>query len=145
MLLEATDTGISRTGAYNTMHSVWFLFSVSRRIKKPMVRNLYYGSWPGPRHFIETWCGIFQSESGSVRVPLHTGIQILNIFLLTSPMYRVSDPHWFNADPDTDPDPAFFLIADPDPDQEFDDLKWNPAHVDLSLSPSLLSAPGPYS
>ncbi len=21
---------------------------------------------------------------------------------------RVSDPHWFNADPDTDPDPAFF-------------------------------------
>ncbi len=25
---------------------------------------------------------------------------------------RVSDPHWFNADPD--PDPAFFLIADPD-------------------------------
>ncbi len=34
---------------------------------------------------------------------------------------RVSDPHWFNADPDTDPDPAFFLIADPDPG--FDDLK----------------------
>ncbi len=27
---------------------------------------------------------------------------------------RVSDPHWFNADPDTDPDPEFFLIADPD-------------------------------
>jgi hypothetical protein len=27
---------------------------------------------------------------------------------------RVSDPHWFNADPDTDPDLAFFLIADPD-------------------------------
>ncbi len=26
--------------------------------------------------------------------------------------HRVSDPHWFNADPDTDP--AFFLIADPD-------------------------------
>ncbi len=33
---------------------------------------------------------------------------------------RVSDPHWFNAD--SDPDPAFFLIADPDPG--FDDLKW---------------------
>ncbi len=30
---------------------------------------------------------------------------------------RVSDPHGFNADPD----PAFFLIADPDPG--FDDLK----------------------
>ncbi len=28
--------------------------------------------------------------------------------------FRVSDPHWFNADPDTDPDPAFFIIADPD-------------------------------
>ncbi len=47
---------------------------------------------------------------------------------------RVSDPHWFNADPDTDPDPAFFLIADldsgsgfririPDPDRVFGDLK----------------------
>ena len=34
---------------------------------------------------------------------------------------RVSDPHWFIADPDTDPDPAFFLIADPDPG--FGDLK----------------------
>ncbi len=28
--------------------------------------------------------------------------------------WRVVDPRWFNADPDTDPDPAFFLIADPD-------------------------------
>jgi len=28
---------------------------------------------------------------------------------------RVADPHWFNADRDTDPDPAFFIIADPDP------------------------------
>ncbi len=30
---------------------------------------------------------------------------------------RVSDPHWFNADPD----PTFFLIADPDavPDPGF--------------------------
>ncbi len=26
----------------------------------------------------------------------------------------VSDTHWFNADPDTDPDPAFFVIADMD-------------------------------
>ncbi len=25
-----------------------------------------------------------------------------------SVLCRVSDPHWFNADPDTDPDPAFF-------------------------------------
>ncbi len=32
---------------------------------------------------------------------------------------RVSDPHWFNADPDTHPDPAFFLIADPDPNPQF--------------------------
>jgi hypothetical protein len=28
---------------------------------------------------------------------------------------RDSDPHWLKADPDTNPDPAFFLIADPDP------------------------------
>ncbi len=41
--------------------------------------------------------------------------------LSAAPAARVSDPHWFNADPDTDPDPAFFLIADPDPG--FDDLK----------------------
>jgi hypothetical protein len=32
-------------------------------------------------------------------------------------MSRVSNPHLFNADPD----PTFFLIADPDPG--FDDLK----------------------
>ncbi len=37
---------------------------------------------------------------------------------------RVSDPHCFNADPDTDPDPAFFLIADPDSGPAwYDDLK----------------------
>ncbi len=28
------------------------------------------------------------------------------------------DPHGFNAYPDTDTDPAFFLIADPDPDSD---------------------------
>ncbi len=28
---------------------------------------------------------------------------------------RVADPHRFNEDPDTDPDPPFFLVADPDP------------------------------
>ncbi len=43
---------------------------------------------------------------------------------------RVSDPHWFNADPDTDPDPANFSICGsgfririPAPDLGFDDLK----------------------
>jgi hypothetical protein len=34
---------------------------------------------------------------------------------------RVSDPHCFNADPDTDRDPAFCQIAYPDPG--FVDLK----------------------
>ena len=33
---------------------------------------------------------------------------------------RVVDPHRFNSDPDTDPDPAFFIIADPDPDHNAD-------------------------
>jgi hypothetical protein len=33
----------------------------------------------------------------------------------TSVLCRVADPHWFTADPDTDPDPAVFLIADSDP------------------------------
>ncbi len=36
---------------------------------------------------------------------------------------RVSDPHWFNADPVADPDPAFFLIAYPD--QDFYHLQYN--------------------
>jgi hypothetical protein len=35
--------------------------------------------------------------------------------LLCYTLSRVSDPHGFNVDPDTDPDPAIFLIADPDP------------------------------
>ncbi len=30
------------------------------------------------------------------------------------PMRRVSDLHWFNADLDRDPNPAFFIIADPE-------------------------------
>jgi hypothetical protein len=42
---------------------------------------------------------------------------------------RVSDPHWFNADSDTDPDPAFFLIADPDPEPGFDDLKLKKIYI----------------
>jgi hypothetical protein len=28
-------------------------------------------------------------------------------------MNSVSDPHWLYADPDTDPDPAFWTNADP--------------------------------
>ncbi len=36
---------------------------------------------------------------------------------------RVSYPHWFYADPDTDPDPTFFLIADPDPGFDYQKLK----------------------
>ncbi len=31
---------------------------------------------------------------------------------------RVVDAHWFNADPDTDPDTVFFITADPDPDPD---------------------------
>ena len=51
-------------------------------------------------------------------------IKLANSHLSTGPpesppKLRVSDPHWFNADPD----PEFFLIADPDPDPGFDDLK----------------------
>ncbi len=34
--------------------------------------------------------------------------------------FRAVDPHWCNADPDTDPDLAFFLIADLDPDPNAD-------------------------
>jgi hypothetical protein len=38
--------------------------------------------------------------------------------------------HRFNADPDTDSDPAFFLIADPDPDPN--DQNWK-KNVDQKL------------
>ncbi len=31
----------------------------------------------------------------------------------------VSDPHCFNADPDANSDPAFYVNADPDPDPGF--------------------------
>jgi hypothetical protein len=41
----------------------------------------------------------------------------------TAVTIRVANPHWFNADPDRDPDLAFFLIADPHPDPGFDYLK----------------------
>jgi hypothetical protein len=37
--------------------------------------------------------------------------------VIISVMVRVEDP-------DTDPDPAFFLIADPDSGSGFDDIKW---------------------
>ncbi len=57
-----------------------------------------------------------------LRVTLYFTGKINTIFPVL-PKGRVSDPHWFNADPDTDPDPAFFLIAIPDPDPGFDDLK----------------------
>jgi hypothetical protein len=74
--------------------SVWFIFSVSRRIKKPVVKINVADPDSDPGIFFKNLIRkIFQSETGSVRVPLHTGTQILDIFLLTSPMYRVSDPH----------------------------------------------------
>ncbi len=73
-----------------------------------------------------------RSASGSIsqQIRIHTKMS----WIPNTAVTRVSDPHWFNADPDTDPDPAFFLIVDPvsgsgsriripDPDPGFDDLK----------------------
>ncbi len=45
--------------------------------------------------------------------------KINNMYKSKQMISRVADPHWFNADPD----PAFFLIAAPDPDPGSDDLK----------------------
>ncbi len=45
------------------------------------------------------------------------GKQILGIYKSLNrymDVGRVSDPHWFNADPETNLDPTFFLILDPD-------------------------------
>ncbi len=36
---------------------------------------------------------------------------------------KVVDSYWFYADPDMDPDPTFFIIADPVQIQGFDDQK----------------------
>jgi hypothetical protein len=56
-------------------------------------------------HFL--WIKIRAPNSGiQTFLNMHTRVQ--------GPGGRVSDPHCFNADPDMDPDPAFFLIADPD-------------------------------
>ncbi len=46
---------------------------------------------------------------------------------------RVGNPHWFTADPDTDPDPAFFLIADQHPDPGYDDLKLRKKIIAVNL------------
>jgi hypothetical protein len=46
----------------------------------------------------------------------HWHLKIINTnasMVLERLFTRVSDQHRFNADLDTDPDPAFFLIADP--------------------------------
>ncbi len=54
----------------------------------------------------------------------------------------VVDPNWFNADPDTDSDPAFFLVADPAPDPNADpnpdpvldqEFWWPKIEIDLQL------------
>jgi hypothetical protein len=50
---------------------------------------------------------------GFFRIP-DPGSQTHMFESLVTIFCRVWDPHCFNADPDTDPDPAFFLIADPD-------------------------------
>ncbi len=49
----------------------------------------------------------------SVSVSLFYGFNITQKHLWIDFIFRVSNPHWFNSDPDLDP--AFFLIADPDP------------------------------
>ncbi len=54
-----------------------------------------------------------------IRLCLQVGGDVLplptaHLILYENETSRVSDPHRFNADPDTDPDPEFFLIADPD-------------------------------
>ncbi len=77
------------------------------------------------------FCSFAYPGSGTF-LTTRTGI-VFHWIRISGPVFstRVSDPHWFNADPD----PAFFLIADPDcgsgfriripdPDQGFDDLKF---------------------
>jgi hypothetical protein len=47
-------------------------------------------------------------------------LKIRPVSALAVACVRVVDPHWFTADPEMDPDPAFFLIADPDSDPNAD-------------------------
>jgi len=62
-----------------------------------LASTTYKPPWPAARH----------RQRGTTQRQLHQHYR-------RNCCCRVSDPHWFNADPDTDPDPAFSLIADPD-------------------------------
>ena len=44
-------------------------------------------------------------------------------FWLTKQVSRFSDPHWFNADPDTDADPTIFILSSPSADPDL--LRFN--------------------
>jgi hypothetical protein len=51
-------------------------------------------------------------------------------------LIRVADPHYFNADPDPEPDPAFHFNADSDPAFHFNaapDPDPAPYHGDANL------------
>jgi hypothetical protein len=74
-----------------------------RRDRTQRVVNLQHEL---PLHLVQyCWSGMFIPDPRSECFP--SRIRIFS---------RVSDPHWFNADPDPDPapDPAIFLISDPD-------------------------------
>ncbi len=88
------------------------------------------GPWRGRRHFPRPGPGSHPAQ-GCCRFLNINPVNTNFVFIVLA---RVADPHCFNADPDTDPDTAFFLIADqdsgsgfririPDPDPGFDDLK----------------------
>ncbi len=92
---------------------------------------VYCGSKSGHKSRVESTCTRINTSARRRTRPSAGPERSQLLQILPS---RVSDPHWFNADPDTDPDPAFLLIADPDsgsgsririqdPDPGFDELK----------------------
>ncbi len=82
---------------------VWWLTPHLSRLRTFLSVNGLQGNW--------TLTSTFPWLPPYVRIISPREVQTSRWFKAV--LRRVSDPHWFNADPD--PDPAFLLIADPDP------------------------------
>jgi len=61
------------------------------------------------------WLVTPHEEVANVSSAFEVSSALKKIWMISYVLGRVSDPHWFNAATDTDPDQTFFLIADPDP------------------------------
>ncbi len=100
-----------------------FRIRIRIRIHRPDWIRIQYGSGSRIRIHNPEGDEFTLPSCNSVTLPtLQKGDGVTRFLRFSKPNFvgktmcetRVSDPHWFNADPDTDSDPAFFLLADPD-------------------------------